>query len=334
MQPVHEAAQVRDTVPSIGVVVVNWNARDALSKCLDSLHVQTTPPRRTVVIDNASTDGSVEQVHRNYPAVDVIVLERNFGYCVAANLGVGQLRTDLVVLLNNDAVCDPRFLESMTAAALARPSVAMFTPRMLRLRDPLRIDNCGIGLSFWLAGYQIGAGHLFGRRFEKSSEVFGASGAALVARRTLFEKIGPFDETLDYNQDDFDFSFRAQLAGERCWYVADAVVHHYGSLSANRVAEQTLKRILRNQETVLIKVLPWELAFLLPLHAAYVVFQLGKWAFRGYLPLAIRAKLEAIEDIGVTLRKRREVQATRVGSAWKILRFVRWPDKNRSHLAQ
>lgn len=317
----------------IGVVVVNWNAREVLAACLQSLSDQTTPPGQVIVIDNGSTDGSPEQAETSYRDVKVVRLSRNHGYCVAANMGIAALTTDLVLLLNNDTVCEPGFLAALEAAACDHPEVSMFTPRVMRLRDPSRIDNCGTGLTPWLSGYQIGAGRIFSHRYATARQVFGASGAALLARRSLFDRIGDLDADLDYDQDDFDLSFRARIAGEQCRYVPDAVVYHHGSLSARRMPERTLRRILRNQEIVLIKMLTWELVPLLPVRAVYLAFQLFKWGLRGHFRLAVSAKLEALSDLTSTLRKRRAVHAARRVPSWVLWRSISWPDKDRAHLA-
>lgn len=288
---------------TLSVVVVNWDASAALRDCLSSLREQSRRPDELIVVDNGSSDDSIEMVVRDFAEARILSLPSNQGYCRGANAGLAVCRGDLILFLNNDTACAPDFVESLVAATERYPHISLFTPRVVKQRNPELIDNRGLGLTPWLAAFQIAAS----RPNESVGDraVFGASGAALLARRSLLDEIGGLDEDLIAIHDDTDISMRAQLAGFGCMYIDAAIVYHHGSLSLARVPEQTLRLMLRNQELVLVKNLPAELIVLLPLHLAYVLFELARWARRGRFGTAVRAKVEALQLAPRFFRKRR-----------------------------
>ena len=207
-------------VPVISVIVVNFNGRQWLAPCLDALAAQSGAASfETILVDNASSDGSAAFVRATYS--DVIVHESgaNLGFAAGNNAGARIARGGTLVFLNNDTIAAPDWLSRLAAALSERPACGMATSRIVSLDDPSRMDSAGDG--YLRAGGAFKRGH--GGRSEdyaESREVFGACGAAFAVRREVFDALGGFDESFFMVYEDVDLSYRAQLLGHRCWYAA------------------------------------------------------------------------------------------------------------------
>ena len=131
----------------VGVVVANWNRRELLRACLDSLARQSHRSFEVVVVDNGSTDGSaalVEEMAKSYPVpLHLIANSTNMGFCAANNQGIFSTDAELVALLNNDAEAEPGWLEALERAIRQGEDIGMAASKVLVWEDPTRIDKCG-----------------------------------------------------------------------------------------------------------------------------------------------------------------------------------------------
>lgn len=308
---------------SISVIVLNWNGRDLLPTCLQSLQMQSYRDFEVILVDNASTDGSVAWVQQHLPWVRVLVLDRNYGFCAGNNRGINEATGRYIVLLNNDTECQPDFLQALYQAIEAHPEVGLCATRMLRLLDHSRVDNCGIGLRIIGLGHQIGAGEANGPRFDRTRYVFGASGGAVLYRRTMLEQIGLLDEDFFSHVEDVDLSWRAQLAGYRCLYVPQAIVYHMGGATSKRMGQEVLYRIQRNCTWTYLKNMPTVMLLLTsPIHLLYSWYWLLRAATFGQARMVWRAKLDALQAWPRIRQKRREIQTRRRLSLIHLLRLM------------
>jgi GT2 family glycosyltransferase len=215
--------------PSASVIVLTYNARPFVERCLDALAAQTFTDFEPIVVDNASPDGTADFVRQRFPRVHLIRSLRNDGYGAGNNLGASHANGEFLVFLNPDAVPERDWLANLIGA-LRRHRSRFATSQITLLSDRTRLNSGGnfihyLGLSFCRG--------LNARRadFSQLEYVSGASGAACAISRDLFARIGGFDPTFFLYHDDVDLSMRALLAGERCLYVPDAVVAHDYDLS-------------------------------------------------------------------------------------------------------
>jgi GT2 family glycosyltransferase len=215
----------------VSVVVPNYNGAAYLPECLDSLRAQTYEPLEIIVVDDASTDGSVDRVGVSYRETRLIRLARNSGFARAANEGIAASRGEIVALLNNDAVAQPEWIAELVAALQRHPDAGSAASKIL-LRDPPGVLNSA-GDVFSRNGVpnNRGAWELDEGQYDDEVEIFGASGAALAFRRAMLADVGLFDERFFMYCEDVDLAFRAQLAGYRCVYAPRAVVRHRLSAS-------------------------------------------------------------------------------------------------------
>ncbi|MDP8901729.1 MAG: glycosyltransferase family 2 protein [Actinomycetota bacterium] len=306
--------------PRVAVVIPNWNTREFLGPCLESLRRQTFRDFETLVVDSASTDGSVGFVEESFPEVRTLALAENRGFSGAVNAGIGASDAELVVLLNNDTEQDPGWLEALVEAAERRPEAGLFASKLVDFGDRRLLDGAGDALRKSGLPYRLGHGERDRGQFESEEFVFGACAAAALYRRGVFEEVGLFDEDFFAYCEDGDLSFRAQLAGHRCLYVPDSVVYHVGSVSTGGKRSATATRLgTRNGLLLLVKNLPGSLVrSYLP---SIVLGQLSRLLVVSLSPGGLRAHLEGLAEawhlLPKMLKKRRSIQdGRRVSDAY------------------
>ena len=213
----------------ISVVVVNWNGKTELTQCLDSLRAQTFDGFETIVVDNGSTDGSLELLRDRFAEVSVVQTGENLGFAEAVNRGIDASRGPWIATLNNDAVADPRWLERLREAAQAGGvDLGMLQSHINFTDQPNRINSTG-DLLFKDATAMDRGYDTLDRETRWSEEIFCPTASAALYRRTMFEEVaapGVFDRSFFMYFEDVDLGWRCRLAGWSARYVADAIVHH------------------------------------------------------------------------------------------------------------
>ncbi|HTP95513.1 MAG TPA: glycosyltransferase family 2 protein [Burkholderiales bacterium] len=303
--------------PAVAVVIVNYNGGDFIERCLAALSQQTLAPRRVVVVDNASSDGSAERIERDHPEVQLIRLGRNAGFAAGNNAGIAQAADcEWIACLNPDAYAEPDWLARLLAGAAANPGFAFFGCRMVRADDPGRLDGTGdvyhtSGLA-WRRDHRraLAAGTL------EAGEIFAPCAAAALYRRADLLEVGGFDEDFFCYFEDVDLAFRLRLTGRRCRYVADSVVRHVGSAIAGEQSDFSVYHGHRNLVWAYFKNMPAALLWrYLPQHLLVNLLSVPLFAWRGHAGAVCRAKWDALAGLSRVLRQRKAIQASsRVGA--------------------
>lgn len=311
--------------PRVTVVIPNWNGERFLKICLPSLREQRFRDFKTIVVDNGSSDGSVAFVKDNFPEARLIALQENLGFASAANAGIRASGTELIVLLNNDTEQDSGWLEALVRAADAHPEAGLFASKLVDFHDRRFLDGAGDALRLSGLPYRLGHGERDHGRFDSPGHVFGACAAAAMYRRSMLDEVGLFDEDFVSYCEDGDLSFRAQLAGYRCYYVPDAVVYHMGSASTGGKRSATATRLgTRNSIGLLVKDLPLSVVpHVLPFFVLGQLARLLTAAATGGLRAHLEGLAEAWRHLPRTLKKRREVQNTKTVSDAEVRRLLR-----------
>jgi len=308
--------------PEISVVVVNWNRRELLRVCLESLARQRGADFEVIVVDNGSSDGSAEMARAEFGA-RVIANQENRGFCAANNQGFAVASGRFIALLNNDAEAEPFFLGELRRAFDAASDIGMAAAKVLVYEDPRRIDKAGHLIYPDGQNRGRGTGEIDEGQYDAVEECLWPDGCAAMYRKSMLDAIGGFDEDLFMFGDDAELGLRARIAGWRCLYMPGAVVRHHrgGSLSASSTRRIFL--IERNRVLLAAKLFPWSLVavnwyyFGLRLAGGLLAAAGGTgemarfpgWA--GKLRLAwtiIRADLAALALLPRMLRKRRAVR--------------------------
>jgi GT2 family glycosyltransferase len=305
-------------LPDVSVIIVTWNGKQHLETCLTAVAAQTDVDAEAILVDNASNDGSVEYVRSRFPWVRVIALDRNYGFTGANNAGAREARGRYLAFLNNDTAADPAWLRTLRDALDEVQGIALATSRIVYMHNPAIVDSAGDGLTRWGGAFKRHHGRP-ASEVTASREVFGACGAAFMISRAVFDEIGGFDNEFFFSHEDVDLSYRAQLRGYRCRYVADAIVHHRGSASVGRVSQFAVFHSQRNTEWLYIQNTPLPILLrTLPGHLVYNAAAAVHFARQGLLGTFVSAKLAAIAGVPRALRKRAAIQRTRAVPARAI----------------
>ncbi len=220
---------------SAAVIIANWNGAHHLRVCLDSLRAQTHDNFEIIVVDNGSTDGSLEMLRRQYPGVRVLALEKNYGFVVACNRGAAMTTADVLVMLNNDTEVEPQWLEALCRALEAHPEAGSAASKMLLFDRRQVLHATGDILDEAFMPQNRGVWEEDKGQYDEDRWVFGACGGAAAYRRQAWDQVGGFDERLFMYLEDVDLAWRLQAAGWKCIYVPDARVYHHLSATGGGV---------------------------------------------------------------------------------------------------
>ena len=311
--------------PKVTVVIINWNGEHFLDKCLSALLAQTVTPLEIILVDNASSDDSLNIVQR-FPSVRLLVQRENLGFARGNNLAIeaASIESEWIALLNPDAFVEPRWLEGLLTAVRDYPSFEVFGSKLVNAADPVVMD--GAGDSYHISGLVWRTAH--GAPNPSTSvqvqEVFAPCAAAALYRRSALLAVGGFDEDFFCYVEDVDLGFRLRLAGHRCLYVPSSVAHHVGSgTTGGKHSDFAVYHGHRNLVWAYVKDMPGILFWIfLPLHLAMNLVVLAVFAWRGQGRIVLRAKLDALIGLPGMWKKRRLVQSKRKVSLRAILRVL------------
>jgi GT2 family glycosyltransferase len=248
----------------ISVVVVNWNRKELLRACLRSLSQQVGAEFETIVVDNGSSDGSVEVAEHEFRA-RVIRNSENRGFCAANNQGIAAAHGEFIALLNNDAEADSGWLAALVRTCLRARDVGMVASKVLVWEDPTRIDKAGHLMYPDGQNRGRGSGAIDYGQYDREEEVLWPDGCAALYRKEMLDCIGGFDEDFFAYGDDAELGLRARIAGWRCLYTPDAVVRHHRGATLGKDSARRLELIERNRVLLALKLFPWSLLWLNPL---------------------------------------------------------------------
>lgn len=213
------------------VVIVNWNGRRLLDACLEAVFAQTEPPNTVLVVDNGSTDGSVDHLRDRWPVVRVVALDRNSGIAAGNNAGIRaalEAGARHVLLLNNDAdMRSPALAELRRALDDAGEAAWAAAPKILYRSEPDRIWSAGGAFEWWRGlSRDRGTDEPDRGQYDQPADIDYANTCCLLVRAETFGRIGLMDEAYFMYYDDSDFSARIRRAGGRIRYVPSAQVLH------------------------------------------------------------------------------------------------------------
>ncbi len=333
------------------MVVVNWNRRDLLHKCLESLVQQALTPNEVIVVDNGSEDGSAEMVEREFAETGLLPVrlirnQTNRGFCAANNQGIFTASSGFVALLNNDALADTGWLLHLQRAFEGRPDIGMAASKVLSYDDPRRIDKAGHLIYPDGQNRGRGSGELDRGQYDSVEEVLWPDGCAAMYRRAMLLEIGGFDEDFFAYGDDAELGLRARICGWKCLYMPQAVVRHRVGSTLGRFAGRRLELIERNRVLLAAKHFPGSLLwlngifYLARIAAGILAGAKGRGevthhqGLRGKIRIAVslvKGDLQALRMLPSMLRKRRQLRLKRKLTPQQVRQLI-W--RNRITLKQ
>jgi N-acetylglucosaminyl-diphospho-decaprenol L-rhamnosyltransferase len=243
----------------VRAVVVCWNNRDVLPRCLDHLLATEWPSGalEVVVVDNGSTDGAVDDWAERYPSVRLIETGRNLGFAGGANVGLDDLAdVDAVALVNSDAFVTPGWLAPLARALEDDAELGAASPKLLFAESgpdaEQRINNVGNLLGRTWEPTDRGYGEIDHGQYDQPEDIWGWCGAAVLLRRAYLDEVGHFDDRLFMYCEDVDLAWRGRRAGWRYRYVPTSVVHHQHRASSGGERTPMLDLLNRRNRLVVV----------------------------------------------------------------------------------
>lgn len=228
------------TKPSVAIIIPNWNGSDVISQCLASLEL-LKHPADIIVVDNGSTDNSVEIIKSKHPKITLLEFADNAGFAGGVNRGIKyalEHNYSYVALFNNDAVAKKDWLSELVNQFDTNEKIGIVTGKLMR-SDKIHIDSTGDFYTIWGLPYPRGRNQKDEGQYNKVEEVFGASGGASLYKAELFKDIGLFDEDFFAYYEDVDISFRAQMAGWKIVYTPKAIAYHAVGGTSSKMGDFT-----------------------------------------------------------------------------------------------
>ena len=309
-------------LPLISTVILNWNGKDYLDHCIRSVKEQTYPNMEIILVDNASTDGSMEHIRQQFPDLHVVVNPKNLGYGGGNNRGVQEAKGEYIFVLNSDTEIEKQCLQWLWGGIELDRSIGVTTPKILLYDQRDTIDAAG--LTIYRDGLSIGRGRLEpAQGYDQTEEVFFGSGCASLFRKEMLDEIGLWDSDFFAYAEDTDLGWRARLAGWRAYYVPKAIVYHHHSKKFGTYSATKAFLVERNRIWVAWKNFPLPLLCLWPFYTLLRYFYqgIGILIHRGasgkfgresssllLIPILMKAFVSGFKGLPAILKKRRDVQ--------------------------
>jgi hypothetical protein len=300
------------------VVILNYNGEKLLRQFLPSV-IQHSPTAEIIIADNNSTDQSVSFLRQSFPALRVIQLDQNYGYCGGYNRALHQVEADYYVLLNSDIEVTPDWLSPMIGLLDRDTTVAAVQPKVLSYHNKNKFEYAGAGGGFIDAlGYPFCRGRVFNYieedlgQYNDEREVFWATGACLMIRSQAFKKFGGFDEDFFAHMEEIDLCWRIQRTTQKVYYCGKSSIYHMGAGTLGYSHPQKTFLNFRNGLTLLLKHLnTGELIYKLPLRILLDWVAALQYMIRGEpsnFEAVIRAHYNFLLNLNRDLRKRRAIR--------------------------
>lgn len=258
-------------IPKVAVVILNWNGIKHLREFLPSVLSSVYPNLDIIVGDNASTDGSVEFIRQEYPSVQVIQNDDNYGFTGGYNRVLAKVEADYYILLNSDVEVSAGWIKPVVELMESDPLIAAAAPKIRAYNQKEYFEHAGAAGGFIDAyGYPFCQGRIFYEieqdkgQYQQSGEVFWATGAAMFVKSKCWRDAGGFDERFFAHMEEIDLCWRLKNMGYKVIYCAESEVFHLGGGTLN--VENPFKTYLnfRNNLLLLANNLPfWRATFVI-----------------------------------------------------------------------
>jgi GT2 family glycosyltransferase len=299
--------------PYFSVIIPNWNGEALLPACLDALRRQTFRDFETVVVDNASRDGSLSLLRERYPEVQVLALAENRFFSGGVNAGFAAARGAVLAPLNNDTEAHEDWLLELKRALDDHPDAGLAASKLMLFDRRSVFHSAGDVYRRSGVPGNRGVWQEDNGQYDQSIWVFSACAAAAAYRRCMLDAIGFLDEDFYGYCEDVDLAFRAQLAGYRCVFAPRAIVYH--KVSATGGGPLASYYCGRNFLSVVVKDMP---STLLRRHWPSIVAAQAGFTAHSLLHLRepaararLRGQLSFLRQLNLMLGKRRQIQSSR-----------------------
>jgi len=246
---------------SVSIIILNWNGKHFLKDCFDSITKQVFKDFEIILVDNGSSDSSIEFVRENYPSVKLIENKKNFGFAEANNIGARHAKGKYLVFLNNDTVVDKYWLNNLIGAMKTDKKLGCCGSKLLYHSKKNVINSIGSFLTVFGLSGSLGDG-LLSSDFQEEIYLLAPSGGSMCIRRELFLRLNGFDPDFFAYSEDLDLGWRVWNSGYEIKLIPTSEVYH--KYKVNRNAKKNYW-ITRNTMWAIMKNAAWDRIWLLPL---------------------------------------------------------------------
>lgn len=311
----------------VSVAILNWNGGDLVLSCLRTVLAQDQAPSEVIVVDNASTDGSLERLQELHPPLKVITNPRNMGFARAANQAVAQATGDWLLLLNLDIELTTDYTSRLLAAAARDDRIGSVIGKLLRPKSGGDVIVDSTGHVLFRNGWAGNRGENLPDtgQWERAGEVFGVTAAAALYRMDMLRDVvdgtaRPFDERFFAYIEDVDLDWRMRWLGWKAWY-EPAIAWHHRSATGARRSPLILRHILKNRLLLIANNDLWPQGFIrLPGVALFTFLTAGAFALES--PSAPLGIVDAIRFLPESFRRRHFVRSRKRVSANSIAAWM------------
>jgi GT2 family glycosyltransferase len=310
----------------VSVIIPNYNGGERIVPCIKSILAQTYQPIELVIIDNASSDGSLDLIRKQFPNIRLIETGYNAGWGIACNVGMKATTGKYIALLNNDAFLEKDCVAQMVKAINRDPKFGSCASRILLWDQKDVTEVCGLVIHE--DGSSCGRGRLGpADQYMKIEEVFCANDCCCLYRREMIDDVGDYDPDFFIYCDETDIGWKHQLAGWKCVYAPDAVAYHAHSRAAGSYSPFKAYHVERNRIFIAIKYFPFWMfvsSFFIAAYRYLYQWYLSAFEKKGALAhyrkehsllaglrILLKAHWDALRKFPVMWRRRRSIQKTR-----------------------
>lgn len=220
----------------VSVIIVNWNGKEFIERCIDSLIKVSYPKIEIIFVDNCSTDGSLELVEDKYPRIRIIRNKENLGYAGGHEVGFKQAKGEAVLLLNTDTIVERNLITSLVKVLFSDKTIGAVQPKIVMYPQDKIIDSVG---TFFLMSGDL---YHYGReknadlaKYNEQMEIFSAKGVCLLFRKEVLDKTGFFDKDYFAYFEETDLCMRVWMSGYKIIYTPSSTVSHLGGASSKKL---------------------------------------------------------------------------------------------------
>ncbi|MCX6113186.1 MAG: glycosyltransferase family 2 protein [Proteobacteria bacterium] len=225
--------------PKVVIIILNWNGKDDTIECLESLKHITYPNYEILLVDNGSTDGSINLIMEKFAKINMLESKKNLGFAEGNNEGIINARKigfDYILLLNNDTIVDPSFLTEMVKIGESDDKTGIIGAVNYYYNEPERVWFCGGKFNFWNGkAYRVGVTKDDKVRQDKIDEADYVAGSCFLIKKIVMDKIGVLDKEYFAYWEEADYCVRSQKAGFRVLYVPKAKIWHKVSSTSKKI---------------------------------------------------------------------------------------------------
>lgn len=227
------------SAPKVSIIIVNYNGKELLQKCLDSLLKVNYDNFEIILVDNNSTDGSVEFITKNYPSLIIIKLDSNKGFAEPNNVAAKISKGKYLLFLNNDTVVTPNFISEMVKVMETDKKIAVC--QSLLLKPDGSVDSSGDFID------HLGVVYNSKTKIDEIREVSSARGASMLVRSDIFEKLDGFDQKFFITFEDVDLCWRSWILGYHVLIIPTSIVYHEGGITIKKIKSEIAFHGFKNQ---------------------------------------------------------------------------------------